>query len=374
MALPFHDSSEATGRERGYAFGQANKAAIENTIAVYRRIFAEARSLTQPDIERFGDSVATYLSANHPDALDEIAGLAAGAKCSEAELVAINARTELLAGTTAPECSVIGYQPHLKRGSGLLALTWDWHPALTDSRVLWRIRPTTGPSFITLTEAGILAKVGLNDSGLATALNFLTSAADRGTTGTPIHVLLRLVLANCANPGAALKLLLNTKTAASACITIGYGEPRDALIFAVECSPHGAQAIPPNDRGHLIHTNHFLCPPPHTTDVGLVGYPGTLVRYSHLASRLAELGDPSVDDLSELLQSHFAAPDSVCRHQDDSEPWPELRQTLVAAVVDLNARSLVLSDGPPCEGRWQQLTATEDLDPEARPRVGADAA
>ena len=46
----------------------------------------------------------------------------------------------------------------------------------------------------TFTEAGLLAKTGLNDAGLGVTLNFLASDADGGLDGMPIHLLLRMLL------------------------------------------------------------------------------------------------------------------------------------------------------------------------------------
>src|SRR6185436_584334 len=129
---------------------------------------------------------------------EEIAGIAHGAGQDEYELRAINARTEILAGMSGlTECSVVGQ-------GGLLAQNWDWHPDATHSTLVWIVEHEHG-WFATLTEAGILGKIGLNDAGLGVCLNILHTTADGGLDGTPIHILLRRTLATAETVDDALE-------------------------------------------------------------------------------------------------------------------------------------------------------------------------
>src|SRR3954464_6603139 len=186
MTFPVHRSDESSPAERGEAFGRALAPQVRHTVATYRRMFAETRAPVPDHIE---------IPPHHRE---EIAGIARGADVDEHDLVAGNARTEILAG--ADECSVIG-------AGGLLAQNWDWHPALAESTVIWVVEQDRGRWFATLTEAGILAKIGLNHAGLGVCLNILRTSADGGVTGTPIHLLLRDVLEGCRSVGGAIRLL-----------------------------------------------------------------------------------------------------------------------------------------------------------------------
>jgi isopenicillin-N N-acyltransferase-like protein len=349
-----HVSHEASPADRGRAFGLAHERAVKNTVSVYRRLFAESCSLGRSEVERFGEQVGELLAARYPHLLDEILGVAEGADVGGAELVAINARTELLAGATAPECSVIASVPGGTGAPCLLAQTWDWHPALEPSRVVWTVHQEAGPWFVTMTEAGILAKIGLNSSGVACGLNFLTSAGDGGATGIPIHVLLRLVLADCSSLGAALQLLLNAEASASSCITVAYADAYGGSVFGLEVAPGGTAAVGADGDGRFVHTNHFL-EEPSSADLGVLEWPGTLIRFAHLRARLAEVAWPDEVALRSMLASHFAAPDSVCKHEVASDLWADRRHTLVAIVINLSKPSFAISDGPPCEGRWQEV-------------------
>ena len=67
------------------------------------------------------------------------------------------------------------------------------------------------------------------------------------------------------------------------------------------------------------------------------------------------------DDVSDLalyeraLADHVNEPASVCRHRDPSLPGPEQSMTVAAALVDLDERRLLVSEGPPCERGFEPV-------------------
>src|SRR3954452_24638329 len=255
MSFPIHRSSERTPYERGEAFGRAQAMPIANTLALYRRMFKET---TGADAAREGEQVLLT-----PEANQEIAGIAVGANVDERELRAANARTEILVGHGPTECSVVG-------AGGLLAQNWDWHPDAKHSTVVWIVEHEHG-WFATLTEAGILAKIGLNDAGLGVCLNILHTTTDGGLDGTPIHILLRRTLTTARTVDDALDLLTTAKTTASSAVTVA--APND--VASVELSPGGANVI----RGHVgAHTNHFLHAPRRGHDTVPTDSPSTIPR------------------------------------------------------------------------------------------------
>jgi len=255
---------------------------------------------------------------------EEIAGIAAGAGVDERDLLAVNARTELLAGD---ECSVAVE-------GGVLAQNWDWHPDLAPSTLVWVVKHGDR-WFATLTEAGMLAKIGLNSAGLGVCLNLLKSSADGGLDGVPIHVLLRQVLAECGSVDEAVALLCDARVSASSAVTLATaGE-----AATVELSP-GAPAVLP---GH-VHTNHFLVPPEGAVDVGLAESHSTALRLEVMEG--GGLG---------ALRSHAGHPFGVCRHGDPVEPWEERSITLASVIMDLAERRLRVAEGRPCESVYEEI-------------------
>jgi isopenicillin-N N-acyltransferase-like protein len=276
--------------------------------------------------------------------VEELEGIAGGAGVDVRELLAVNARTELLAGTQAAvgECSLVARRA---AGGGWLAQTWDWHPDLRTSAVAWTVSHAGG-WFQTVTEAGVLAKLGHNRDGVACGLNFLTCSTDGGLDGVPIHVLLRLVLERCSDGPSARELLAGTRTSASSCVTVATATD----LFAAECSPGGARLVEPDADGWLVHTNHFLAEPPDGYDPMPAAHPGTLERFARVA-RAARAGAA----VPQVLAQHGALTEPVCRHDDPAVAWPDRRATLLAVWAQPALRSFRVARGEPCTAPFRAL-------------------
>ena len=290
-----------------------------------------------------GARVAQRLERDRPDLVAELEGIAAGAGVPAEELIAVNARTELLAGLASGECSVVGVDDGERVR---LAQNWDWHPAQATAMVVWTIPLPGGGWMTTITEAGMLAKLGVNSHGVAVGLNFLTSALDGGTDGLPVHALLRMVLDSCGSATEALGLLLGAPVRASASVAVAAAEPAGRTLAAVELSPAGPGVVWPDASGRLVHTNHFLTEPGRRHEAAALREPSTLLRHRHLTEALARGTGPQ-----EALRSHFPRPHAVCRHDDPSDAWAERRATLLSVVIDPGARTLALASGTPCDRR-----------------------
>ena len=155
---------------------------------------------------------------------------------------------------------------------GLLAQNWDWHPDCAATTVIWIVEHAHG-WFATLTEAGILAKIGLNDAGLGVCLNMLRTTADGGFDGTPIHLLLRQTLEQLPDRRRGdRRCSPSAKTSASS-----RGDRRHPRRRRDASSSHpgGANVI----RGSVgAHTNHFLEPPRAGRDMMPEESPSTIPR------------------------------------------------------------------------------------------------
>jgi isopenicillin-N N-acyltransferase-like protein len=284
--------------DRGFAFGAALGSQVRRTVALYRRL------LQGMSLREAGSAVRM------PDALmDEVEGIAAGARVNVFELLAVNARTELLAGG----CSVVARGPWL-------AQTWDWHPGAAP--VVWTVRLGDG-WLCTITEAGMVGKIGLNAWGVSCGFNHLRSSVD-GVGGVPVHALARAVLEcrSAAEAGAVIG-------GASASVALTVAAP-DGL-FCAEVAPGGVRFVAPDEDGWLVHTNHFLLPPARGEDAQVDAE--TLARRALLAERVR--AGASVP----------AALAAVCRVEEDEAAWPERRATLLSVWAEPGR----LRVGPPFE-------------------------
>ncbi|HYV15099.1 MAG TPA: C45 family peptidase [Conexibacter sp.] len=348
MAFAAHASTEPDPGARGHAFGVAMAVPVAGTVRTYRRLFAAISGLGVADVRQLGEQVGASLTA-WPELVEEIAGIAAGAGQDERELLAINARTELLGAASRPECSFVGLLPRATAaGTTVMAQNWDWHPDLAESVVVWSIRTPDGHALTTMTEAGILAKIGLNDRGLGCCLNMLGAEGDGGVGGVPIHLLLRLVLERCATVEEALSLLLGARVTASSAISVGSDGHEPALV-TVELSPAGGRCLWPDAGGVLTHTNHFLHPELQARDSAVREWPETIERHRAVCAHLAtDAGPLALADLEALLRSHVNAPDAICRHELADVPYEDRDETLASVVLMLGERRMRIACGLPC--------------------------
>jgi isopenicillin-N N-acyltransferase like protein len=276
--------------------GIAHREAVAANVAVYERLLPPG----VPDLSAWPHLVA------------EIEGVAAGAGVPVQTLLRMQARTELMGG---PECSLIGR-------AGAVSQNWDWHPEVVP--LVWVVEQPGGRWFATLTEAGIVGKIGLSSAGLCFGLNFLRCSVDGGLDGVPIHVLLRALLDRVESLDDAVSLLTSARVSASSSITIASaGE-----VVAVEVSPGGARVI----RGpELLHTNHFLAGLPSGDDLELAEDSTTIER------------------LDELRRTGSLSSPVVCRHDDPAVPWPDRIATLASVVMEPAVPRFSVADGPPYE-------------------------
>jgi isopenicillin-N N-acyltransferase-like protein len=249
----------------------------------------------------------------------------------------------------ATGCSAVAVQPSVARdGHLLLAENWDWIPEVRGALVL--AEEPDGTRSVGFTEAGIFgAKIGLSDHGLGLAINgLLTTDDDWARLERPFHVRCYEVLRSRTLEDGQHVLVAGGR-ACSANFLIAQVPDR---VLDVETAPTTVRCLGPA-RGRLVHTNHFL----DATSLGVTQPPMddwyTHERYARLETLLDGRERIGQDDLRAFLADHEGYPGSVCAHPNPAEPPEERVMTVTSVVMDLTARTLAASDGPPCANPYQ---------------------
>ena len=203
-------------RERGRAYGEQARDRVASSISAYRDVFA---SYTGWDWTRVRREAARYeapIAAFDRRYLEEMRGIAEGAGVDLEDVLSINVRTEVMFAAKARaseaagdgrrqgECSSFAVVPEASSdGHTLLGQNWDWLLHCFDTVVILEVEQDDGPNFVTVVEAGLLAKTGMNSAGLGVTTNALVTQDDRGEPGIPYHVLLRALI-DCETMSDAL--------------------------------------------------------------------------------------------------------------------------------------------------------------------------
>jgi len=205
------------------------------------------------------------------------------------------------------------------------------------------------PSLTMLTEAGIVGKLGFNSEGLGVCLNAIVT--DRLEAGaTPLHVVLRGIL-NARNLGEAVSAAARSEIACAANFLVAQ-HGNGALD--IEAVPGDLDVLLP-DRDVIAHTNHL-------TSLRLAGvrclgktaFPDTYPRLARVRRLLEERhGEIDREAAREILRDHANAPSSICRHLDEHvEPEGRRIHSVFSLVMNLEERTLEVTEGPPCSGDY----------------------
>ncbi|MFE0427284.1 C45 family autoproteolytic acyltransferase/hydolase, partial [Streptomyces sp. NPDC058953] len=265
---------------------------------------------------------------------------------------ALNLRTEILfwarartagGGPGPHECTAFA---DLRGPEPIVGQNWDWLPFAHDTVVILQTEPVNGPRWVSVVEAGLLAKFGMNSAGLTVLTNALVTSEDRGSPGMPYHLLLRALLES-ESVEAAEETLRTAHRSSSANYLIAAGN----RALDIEARPGGPSTLTrhPVAPGTLfVHTNHFTAPVA-TTDVGPAVFPDTHARHRRATALAEQMPYPSVAAWQEVLRDHEGRPESICCH-----PNPEARHelerssTVASAIVEPERRTLHLALGRPC--------------------------
>jgi isopenicillin-N N-acyltransferase-like protein len=342
-------SRPASPRARGEEFGEAHATQIAGTLDRYRELFAHLGGASL-DLQQLGSEVMSTTTAFSSDCADEITGIATGAGLPVWSVAVLNARTEILARCRRVgrgECSTI-----VSVGDAdapmIAVQTWDWHEELSDYWLVWTIEHGDGSVVHTLTEFGILGKIGVNSRGLGVLMNILHHERDGAGIGVPVHVLARRILDSANDLNQALNLIATSPASASVTLTLVAAQGDDKVALSAEIYPGGPGYILPDDRGILLHTNHLLSVPGAWGDRENVIGPDSFFRYEILRRRLQEIEPTSRQDLVGALSSHFGGGGAICCHPDSEAEFGSRYATLATVTLDVSAGYMTVQEGGPC--------------------------
>jgi isopenicillin-N N-acyltransferase like protein len=153
-ALASFTSDATDPRERGRTAGAALAARAALCLDAYLPLFEDGGH-ARDDVRRFGARVLERTERWHAPLAAELEAFALGAQLEPELVAALNGRTELLA---LAECTTVG---RCESADGpWLAQNWDWYANAPERCLVWSAA-VDGARFATMTEAGILAKVGV---------------------------------------------------------------------------------------------------------------------------------------------------------------------------------------------------------------------
>ena len=357
--------------DRGRAYGEQVRDRIAVSISAYRDVF---RAYAGWDWDQVRREAALYLSpitTYDERYVEEMRGIAEGAGVDLEDVLSINVRTEVMFaakaraaeaagrdgahGARQGECSAFAVlPPSSANGHTLVGQNWDWLLHCFDTVVVLEAEQDEGPNFVSVVEAGLLAKTGMNSSGLGVATNALVTDDDRGEPAIPYHVLLRAFM-DCETMSDAFAAAQRAPRSSSANYLLAH---RDGIAVDIEAAPGDFSRLfllfP--QEGVLLHTNHFLSPAFDRKDVSLWVMPDSPFRLERLGTAVAGARDGlSLEAFGGFLGDHANFPSGICCHPDARMEQHDQGATVASVLMDLDERRVLVADGHPCTVPYREL-------------------
>jgi isopenicillin-N N-acyltransferase-like protein len=314
----------------GLMHGETLRESIEAVVKIYMDLFFALGGGARDSIRELALAFAERIERFDSRYMEEIRGIAIGSSLDVRDILAINARTEILTSLLAAgkECTLFCFVKE-----GILAQTWDWLQRLEGKVVLLEIERDDGPTVLTMTEPGIVGKIGINSAGLGVGLNILSSA--HRASGVPVHILLRAAL-DSPSWDVARERLTKSQVGTNSAITLADDRGR---CFICEYKGGELQIVEPRN-GVLVHTNHYLA------EVAESPIPNSEPRLARAISLIEKLHERSVESAKEILGDRVSGLGTICVPWRDEGEWGHMG-TVSSVVMDLRARKLHVSRNGP---------------------------
>jgi isopenicillin-N N-acyltransferase-like protein len=251
-------------------------------------------------------------------------------------------RTHALAG----RCSdLVAVPPATEGGRVIVGHNNDLSRSYQESLVAIEWRVDGDPTVLSIGN-GIWLSAGWNSAGISFTGNELAPNDER--VGIPREVQFRSMLRQPTIDTAVGEALRHDRASSYNQVLVD----RSGRAVNVEGSATDAELTEPDERGHLVHTNHYVC---HS----MLRYEGdpehaghSAVRYRRAAELLAAEPDGTitVERMRKILADHEHAPDSLCRHP---ERFGGDTATVFWCVADLTDMRVAFGRGNPCDSTAQ---------------------
>jgi predicted choloylglycine hydrolase len=276
-----------------------------------------------------------------PHLLEEIQGLAEGARISLPEALAVNIRGELSHdGQEGCTTYVIG-----RRGTSsreiLAGQNSDMDTGIPPLGYVLHLKPNNKPEVLTWTFGGMIGYHGMNSAGVAHFANAL-GGGPSSRLGMPHYPVKRMML-ECDHMDQVIRLFKTVPLASNGNYVLcdGLGNIAD-----IEATTAGPQILMDQGAGFLAHTNHFLCSRYAREENFRQNWKDSFPRLDRMNSFIrTKFESLTVDDIKTFLSDHKGYPTSICRHDGNS-------RTVASLISEPAQRRLHAAVGNPCENRY----------------------
>ena len=289
-----------------------------------------------------------FVEEYSPAMLEELRGMSRGSGLDLEAIMMLQIRNQLTAELDAA-CTAFSIAPQRTTARTLIGQNWDNDPALDPFTVVLTRRPDGEPAHMTITQAGLIAYMGVSDAGVGVCLN--TLPAPSRALGVPHYFTVRGIF-QARSLSAAVEAVRRANRAIPANIILATPQgPAD-----LEVTIDDVHVLRDDGNGVVTHTNHCV----HPALLAVNDDFPELAQSGSRKIRVDELLDDvdaqfSVEAMKLVLQDHDNYPGSICRHAND-HPTTGFWCSVFSIIIEVEAGIMHVSRGNPCERPFESYS------------------
>ncbi len=346
---------EGSHGEMGVQLGRDRSSQVHAMVEMYRRLFAEAS--VELGIANWEEAILhahkylPFAEESTPQYVDEMRGIAEGAGVPFDDILVLNCMEAITSDALHLGCTSLAVGPEVTAGgSVLIGHNEDWIPEDIHNVFVVHARPEDEPAYLAITYGGLLPNIGFNACGIAQCCDSVYPSDAR--VGVPRILVARGVLA-ARTLSDAIRAASNRNRDAGYNHLIAH---ESGEMYNVEVSARRFEMLPSDD-GTVAHANHYLHPSMQAIEKNsgdLINSRVRLNRTRHLiAARRGSLDQAAIQA---ILADHMNYPQSICNHIVEDDTPLDRQQTIASLIIDLSARTMLVSWGTPCSNEFFAYT------------------
>jgi isopenicillin-N N-acyltransferase like protein len=323
------------GRQIGEQLGELIRGFCEVALQQVNRTVRVSRSSAM----RIAAESIPLADAYAPDMIAELRGTAEAARVTLEDLMLLQVRNQLQPDDAG--CTSLSLRGERGR---IVAQNWDNDPLLDAFTVVLTRRPAGKPALTTVTQAGLIAYIGFNESGIGLCLN--TLPAPSRTRGVPHYFTVRGIYESTSLEGA-VEAVRRAERAIPANIMLSTPQgPAD-----LEVTLDDVRVLSAGKDNLITHTNHCRHPELCAINEQFPELIQSHARQARIDILMASGGD-NIARITAALRDHDGHPRSICRHANQ-DPGTGHWSTVVSAIIEPEARQMHLTRGTPCDREYE---------------------
>lgn len=332
-----------TARELGRQIGEAARDEVRGFAEIALDRVNKTVNISREKALDICRQSEAYVAAYAPEMLDELRGISDSSGVACDDLMLLQVRNQLRPQEDAG-CTSFAVAPKKSaEGHSIVGQNWDNDPALDPFTVVLTRRPTNKPALINITQAGLIAYIGVNDAGIGVCMN--TLPAPSKPLGVPHYFTVREIYAQTSLDDAVQAVRRADRAIPANIILATPQGPAD-----LEVTTDHVHIL--RDDELVVHTNHCL----HPELVAINQDFPELIESRPRKARIEKLLGPEpslrVAQMQDALRDHDNHPRSICRHPND-HPETGFWVSVFSVVIEADQGRMHISRGNPCDTPYE---------------------